>query len=1393
MALRKKTKWRLAVLVGIFVLLIGAGGAAYMMRKAQIGRENQQNRAAGLDAFDREDYYTALHKLGTYINRSDEPEPEILYKYCQARQQVEEPGGKHLVDAAGMLRRLLEIEPGHMQARRDLLEIYLRLGYDTELLDTAEYILARDPGDERCIFAKAVALSRFRRFDEALPLARQYCQARPLDLDGQQTLFSILRQLERPASEPLALAQALHDAHPDAPQAQWLLAYAHAQAGERETAVDWARKTAGHEKLDADMAARTIGLLNSLGQFDEAGALLERAAGAHPDDRSLQRLWAQRLWQAGRIDQLVERLEGLNEADLTADADLLGMLAVALRERDADRTQAIADTLASRRAENLAAAWAIVLNEALLQDDRDEKAQLAGWQAALDRAPSHPAFNFWAGQAYAAAGQQERAMQCWQRAAAAAPAWPVPAIRMAQLLIAMDREAEALALAGQIARRHPRSLEAAVVLVQTLDASLSQSPQPQAEALLAVLAEVQKHFPDEPRTLAIQAKWLVRTGQGPAASEIIKRVLSAEEPASQSLLVQLAEISRQGGLGLEDECLRQSQKHHGLTLPVALSRAAKLASGGDVDGGLKLLEDARASSADADPQRWAVAVATYLETADDSRAVDAWRDASEKFADKASVQQAALEARSVWADKQLSGALIERLGEALGTESAAWRTFRGRWLLAHDPSDQALRDASELLRTAVTSAGATVETRLLLAECYDRLGNRTGAIEQLRAAGRMRPSRADIPLQIARVQLASGDTAGAAVTLAEVARHQGAGAEELSQASMMLASLGDQAGAIEAAERAAENSPDRKLLLAALLRQRGDQAKGDVDRVASLCDEMLEKPTVDVIAFAADFHASHGRQERAQAALDALDKLELQPGRREAILCQYQLQHGDPQRALELADEAVTKAPADPAVHMHRIAACLRAGQGQRMLAAIEEAAKRFPDNDDVAFVAANRHLAEAAVDSRPLRLLAMIMTGGGPDAQTASEALGALFDAREKQLTARQLADSLEPLAAKAPRLLALQMIFGEVQMSARDVDGALATALAAQRNFPRSPEPAQLATQALTAAGRFGEALSAARQWSQLAGDPPAAAVAVAELSMNARQLDQAQRALQPHLEAARAEPDQYLPVLVTLARIHLLQDRPDAAANLLGDLLDDGPQWRDAWLQLARQLGDADTAAQWMNQVQEAIPADAQAENIAAAEAWWTLGRRHDNTQWRQKALDLLSPLADGDEPLAQACQLRGVMHEAGGDMPAATRDYRRALDVDPKAHVAANNLAMVLVQTEGDLDQALELASKALELQPRSANYIDTLAEVHAANGRFDQASSLLARAMALQPGAIGFRINYAYALSRAGQLDQARQALAAIPADFDVQRLPTQLRDRLAAARKSASQSDAPAP
>jgi len=103
------------------------------------------------------------------------------------------------------------------------------------------------------------------------------------------------------------------------------------------------------------------------------------------------------------------------------------------------------------------------------------------------------------------------------------------------------------------------------------------------------------------------------------------------------------------------------------------------------------------------------------------------------------------------------------------------------------------------------------------------------------------------------------------------------------------------------------------------------------------------------------------------------------------------------------------------------------------------------------------------------------------------------------------------------------------------------------------------------------------------------------------------------------------------------------------------------------------------------------------------------------------------------IAEAFHNLGFAFERTGDMRNAARAYERALNLKPNYPSALNNLGYLLASSETEVDKAVMLCQKAVELQPNSASFHDSLGWALYKANRHGEAASHFAAALRIDPG------------------------------------------------------------
>lgn len=113
----------------------------------------------------------------------------------------------------------------------------------------------------------------------------------------------------------------------------------------------------------------------------------------------------------------------------------------------------------------------------------------------------------------------------------------------------------------------------------------------------------------------------------------------------------------------------------------------------------------------------------------------------------------------------------------------------------------------------------------------------------------------------------------------------------------------------------------------------------------------------------------------------------------------------------------------------------------------------------------------------------------------------------------------------------------------------------------------------------------------------------------------------------------------------------------------------------------------------------------------------GREEQRDLFRSELLKVIAAGTANE----QAFFAMGVMAWSQGDLEGAIKYTRQALELAPRMNVAANNLAMFLVEQEmPDLDTALQVINETIERGPVLPNFLDTRAQIFTKRGDYSAA-------------------------------------------------------------------------
>jgi len=1337
-----KTKRRLSILLAAAVLAGGASGGFVIYRKQRTAHMYAEWRREGLAAYAANDYSTALDRLGRYVTRFP-TDSDALYDCAQARLHLEESDHSEIPIAVSLLRRFVDLNPDRKDAREQLLDLYLKVGYFTETISTADQILATEPHNAQALRARAFALFYLRKYDDALKMAMQYNDAAPLDLEVQGLTLTIMQRRGTAPEEIIARADTLLGRHPDDSRFELLKSAACAMNGDSQSAVEWARKSAAHPVNDPAFLKLLVRHLDSIGLFSEANGLQEQAAKSNPDIKTRDS-WIARLLQSGRYADVVDVIN----KEKSPDTDLLIYKTFALyylnRIPDAQAAQAAIADLG--KSDPHAAAAAAAIQTTLLHPD-DPQAAITAGNDALAADAQNPFFLFLLGQAYDHSGEDELAEDHYQQAALSAPAWAQPLVAKSKLLLSEGHVVDAFNAAQQARVRAPDDREA-LVAVATAGVFLFPADRTaEFKDLLDLTLRIEKEFPDEQRIISVQVMALTRIGRQSEAMTLIQKTLDPQYPAAAETLLALASASQNAKLGQEDACFARYQKSFGITPQLAFARACWLFQTGHKEDGLLYFEECRSKQNSSD-LLWKSNWARYLDIVNDPHAKAEWEALAEGNPNNVRIQWQALSAKATQNDRPFLGRTIDRLRNLRGDKGTFLSIIRAKYILQGDPSDKDTAEAILLLTDINRQNPKIPIAHLLLASAYERQNNLNNAVDELTQAADLTPDSNQTSLAAAQLLHKQRNFARARPYIDRVAKSSTASADDRRTCATLFAEEGDIAAAVQQFEQIppSDLTPNDKLRLASLYRQ-----ENQTDKLDTLLNEMLQHPTPEIIQLAVDYYGSEKREADAQRVLTMLDSIDCPPGVKTRIRAAYLARFDTPDNAMKEFLLATKNSPNDPIAWRQLLSFCILSGRLDDLDHYAADAHAAIPADDSFTTINANLPLIHDLGKDPGFLPIFVAMAQSPKDAPGIADALHLFVAIRATPASFEQPLSKLRTIATNSPNVLAIQIIAARACIISGRYDDATDIASRAMQAFPRSAEAAQVSAESLASAGRWNEALAAGSQWRSLSITAQAD-VFLANVYFQLNRFDESLRQLQPYMDVALKNPDANASVILLYAEGLLANHQIDAAANLLKPLLS-RPLWRAAWIGLAVRLEEKD-AISWLDYATKSFPFTDSTEKNQLALAYHGLTEKTHDPKHDQDALALLEPMAAKPDCDSGTLVILGSIYETQNNLAAAELAYRRALKIHPDQPIVLNNLAMVLVHRNADLDEALKLVSQAIVIDPTIPNFFDTQANVLAEQKNYDKALAASDKAIDLAPSDPELQATRIWILVLAGKQEKA---------------------------------------
>jgi tetratricopeptide (TPR) repeat protein len=257
--------------------------------------------------------------------------------------------------------------------------------------------------------------------------------------------------------------------------------------------------------------------------------------------------------------------------------------------------------------------------------------------------------------------------------------------------------------------------------------------------------------------------------------------------------------------------------------------------------------------------------------------------------------------------------------------------------------------------------------------------------------------------------------------------------------------------------------------------------------------------------------------------------------------------------------------------------------------------------------------------------------------------------------------------------------------------------------------------------------------------------------QLAVMQRLADQTQPAVDTYRQIATLDPSRAPQASASIIDTYMggkefskAQDEADAAFKKFPN----DPEVRLGRALLLAEMGKTDAAAADVKKLLDGK--NDLAIQLKLAEVY-VKGRKFDDAA---KALDAAEKLSESQDEKIDVWFQRGAMFERQKNVPAAEAEFRKVLAVRSDNPATLNYLGYMLADRNLRLPEALAMIQKAVDQEPNSGAYLDSLGWVYFRMGRLPEAEDNMRRAVALTPHDPTMLDHYAEVLFKASKVREA---------------------------------------
>lgn len=344
---------------------------------------------------------------------------------------------------------------------------------------------------------------------------------------------------------------------------------------------------------------------------------------------------------------------------------------------------------------------------------------------------------------------------------------------------------------------------------------------------------------------------------------------------------------------------------------------------------------------------------------------------------------------------------------------------------------------------------------------------------------------------------------------------------------------------------------------------------------------------------------------------------------------------------------------------------------------------------------------------------------------------------------------EDLRTLVTAQPGALKARLLLADVAIRMQKPDIAMEQTDFVLKHLPDDPAVLTLHALALMGKGLRENALKDLEKVVSSAPDNLQARFLIGRNLLALKRLPQAEEVFRDVL----ARDPAHIPSAVSIVSILYRDKGPDDALAFIAEMEAKNPENAAFLIMEGRLLLGNKRYEEAEKALQKAIgidPANPTPYSLLAA-MYAGMGKL-------EEALSQYKKLAEKNPKDVSAIMSIGMIEERLGRDNLAEEAYRKALSMEATFAPAANNLAWLLADKRGDLEQAFIYAQKARESAPEQPSILDTFGWILVKRGSHELAASSFEEALKRWPDQPSIHYHMAVAMQGLGRQDAAREHL-----------------------------------